>query len=382
MKKILTVITFSALLLGGCSAETMPVPNISPETTTAAEEHEVIVTKAYTPLNYDYQQGEWIPYFDYENYLQGKTEDEFRQAIRKRFTNAKENGINTVYLHIHPSGDAYYHSQLYPKGTFWDGEYDPLEIMLDEAHKLGLSAHGWLNPLRLQYTDEFENIPDSYITKQWFNTPESPNIGEVSGRMYLKPDSPEVITLITDTVAEIIENYDVDGIHIDDYFYPTVSPDFDSREFASSGENDLAKWRTDNISRLVQAIYRTVKNADERLIFGISPQGNINADYNSQYADVKRWLAESGFCDYMIPQLYYGFAHETLPFQAALEQWESLPKAEDVRLIIGLGAYKLGKNDAWAGASAETEWIDDPDIISKQINAVKKSTASGYALFY
>ena len=382
MKKILAAIMLSSFMLGGCTTESRQISTEGKQISHHAEQHEEILTKAYEPLNYDYQKGEWIPYFDYEKYLQGKTENEFRQSVRQRFTNAKANGINTVYLHIHPSGDAYYRSQIYPKGKFWDSEYDPLEIMLDEAHKLKLSAHGWINPLRLQYSADFEDIPDSYITKEWFNTPDSPNLSEVNGRIYLKPDSEEVVRLILDTVAEIIENYDVDGIHIDDYFYPTADPEFDSREFAASSESDLAKWRTANISRLVQAIYRTVKNGDERILFGISPQGNISADYDSQFADVKLWLAESGYCDYIIPQIYYGFEHETMPFQTVLEQWLNLPKAENVKLIIGLGAYKLGKNDEWAGPSAETEWIENPDIINRQTEAVKNSKASGYAVFY
>ena len=118
------------------------------------------------------------------------------------------------------------------------------------------------------------------------------------------------------------------------------------------------------------------------MLFGISPQGNIAADEDQQYADVKRWMREDGFCDYIIPQIYYGFLNETMPFLPVLAQWESLARNSKVKLVIGLGAYKLGKDDIWAGASAETEWRDDPEIIQKQIKAVADSSADGYALYY
>jgi uncharacterized lipoprotein YddW (UPF0748 family) len=190
------------------------------------------------------------------------------------------------------------------------------------------------------------------------------------------------VEFLGDTVREITDNYNVDGVHIDDYFYPTTSADFDSEAFVQSGASDLAAWRTENVSRFVKKLYDTVKEKDDRLLFGISPQGNIRADYETQYADVKKWGSESGFCDYIVPQIYYGFENETMPFLPTLEQWTELVRGSDVSLIIGLAAYKLGREDKWAGSSAELEWINDPDIINKQIAAVTASEADGYALYY
>ena len=171
-------------------------------------------------------------------------------------------------------------------------------------------------------------------------------------------------------------------IHIDDYFYPTTDEEFDAVRFAESGSNDLKQWRTEAISDMVKAMYDGTKAADGDVIFGISPQGNLRADYESQYADVKRWLSEDGFCDYMIPQIYYGFNNETLPFLPTLEEWTSLPKSKNVKLIIGLGAYKQGKEDKWAGAAGESEWLESDDVIERQIKAVEDSAADGYALYY
>ena len=322
------------------------------------------------------------PYLEYDKLMQGSTADEFRTAVNKRLSEFRDNGMNTVYVHIRPTGDAYSSSTFFPKGKYLGGDYDPLEIILDEAHDMELSVHGWINPLRLQTTEEMAEIPDSFITKQWYSSGDDLNIGEADGRLYLRPDSPEVRELLANEIREIIGSYDVDGIHIDDYFYPDTDPSFDSESFALSGESDLTKWRTDAVSEMVKAMYSAVKDTDERVLFGISPQGNIKADYETQYADVRRWISEDGFCDYIVPQIYYGFKNETLPFSSVLEEWERMAENSNVRLIIGLGAYKLGKEDRWAGESGESEWLDDPAIIDKQTQAVLDSSADGYAVYY
>lgn len=381
MKRFIPVFLLVSAVLFSCSAECVNhLPSENESMTECTTDMCPYTEKAYKPINFGYMKGEWIPYTEYPDLIYGKSEDEFRLAFRQRLEKAVENGANTVFLHVHPNGDSYYRSEIYPKGKFWDGEYDVFQIMLDEAHSLGLSVHGWINPFRLQSTDDFDSIPDEFITKQWFLSDR--NIGEVNGKMYLRPDSQETNELLKNTVAEIITEYDVDGIHIDDYFYPTTDPEFDSTAFAESGSDNLAEWRMTNISKIVKAIYDTVKCGDKRLLFGISPQGNINSDYTMQYADVKLWLREKGYADYIIPQIYFGFEHESCPFMQTLEMWEDLPRNEDVRLIIGLGAYKLGKNDIWAGKTAETEWTEHSDIIERQIKAVENSDADGYAIYY
>ena len=375
MKKFLLLCAVPALLLGRCTPATMP--DMSPDTTSAVAEE--TTESGYVRANSEYQKGFWLPFTQYSELMAGKNEEEFRKAVAERFGKAVDEGLNTVYLHVRPDGTAYYKSELFPKGGFIDGDYDPLEIMLDEAHKLGLSAHAWINPLRLQTVEQMAEVPENYITKQLID---SGDAGEVNGRYFLHPDSEKVLELLRDSVAEIVENYDVDGVHIDDYFYPTTDTDFDAERFAASGEKDMTKWRTDAITNMVKTLYDAVKAADSDIPFGISPQGNLKADYESQYADVKRWLAEKGYCDYMIPQIYYGFDNETLPFLPTLAEWESLPRDESVSLIIGLGAYKLGKADKWAGAAGEDEWLSDPDIIEKQISAVSDADTDGYAIYY
>lgn len=338
-------------------------------------------SRDYPPQNYSYHTGLWIPYTYYDEYMSGKSEEEFRSIIREKLTEAKTDGVNTVYLHVHPFGDAYYHSEIFPKGSFLDGEYDPLQIMLEEAHKLSLSAHAWINPLRCQTVEEMKQLPDTFILKTWTNDTENNFVKIVNDRWYLNPAYDETIKLVSQCVNEILNNYNVDGIHIDDYFYPTTAEDFDKEAFEASGNTNLTAWRTENCTRLVKAIYDTVKAYDSRVLFGISPQGNINSNYTTQYADVRLWGGESGYCDYIVPQLYFGFKNETCPFEPTLREWENIVKNSSVSLVIGVAAYKLGKEDKWAGAAGEQEWVENPDIIDEQIESVKKSSANGYSLY-
>lgn len=377
MKKFIAAACAAAFLLSsGCSAMTFESSSevLSESMPPAVKE------QRYTPLNYTKQVGMWVPYVKFPEIMQGKSEEQFRKAAAELLQDAAAENVNTLYFHVRPNGDAYYSSEIYPKGAFLDGDYDPLQIVLDEAHKLGISVHAWINPLRLQTAEEMNRLPDDLIIKKWINAGE-PYVKAVNGRWYLDPSYTETVELLEAAVEEILNNYDVDGVHIDDYFYPTTDEDFDREAFENSGSTDLGEWRREIVSRYVKALHDAVKSHDNRLLFGISPQGNIDSDHSTQYADVRRWGSEEGFCDYMIPQLYFGFDNECCPFLTTLSQWEDLVSG-GVSLIVGLAPYKQGREDKWAGAAGELEWINDPDIIDKQIAAVKSSSADGYALYY
>ena len=378
MRKIIAAALAAAFFITGCSAE------LSVRSSSTAQVSESVpqeVQQKYVPLNYKEQVGMWLPYVRFPEYMQGRGEEQFRKEVGELLDDAAAESVNTVYFHAHPMGDAYYSSDIYPRGEFLDGDYDPLAIVVEEAHKRGISVHGWINPLRLQTDEQLRALPEDYIIKKWIAAGE-PFVKLVNGRWYLDPAYPETVELLRETAAEILGKYDVDGLHIDDYFYPTTDEEFDREAFELSGEPDLADWRRDNVSRFVKVLYDTVKSFDRELLFGISPQGNIGSDYNSQFADVRRWAGEEGFCDYIVPQIYFGFNNESSPFLTVLDQWEELAQGSEVSLVIGLAPYKLGREDKWAGAAAELEWINDPDIITKQIAAVKESYADGYALYY
>ena len=379
MKKITAAVLAALCLLSGCAPDYVKQQDMPSESSDTIPSENIY--KAYEPLNYKRQVGIWLPYVRFPELMQGKNEEQFRKSVSELLEDAIADNVNTLYFHAHPSGDAYYRSEIYPKGIYLDGSYDPLSIIIDEAHKRSISVHAWLNPLRMQTADQLRTLPVDFIVRKWADNGD-PYIKNVNGRWYLDPSYPETVELLKETVYEITENYNVDGIHIDDYFYPTTDEEFDKEAFQTSGSTDLTAWRTENVSRFVKAMHDAVKDSNSSLVFGISPQGNISADYNSQYADVKRWGSEKGFCDYIVPQIYFGFDNENSPFLTTLAQWEEITAGSPVSLIIGLAAYKLGREDKWAGTAAELEWINDPDIISKQIEAVLSSSADGYALYY
>ena len=382
MKRI-SFIALTVLMLTGCNThESGGYPEVPEEgyLEQSAEQFGLAPEKGYTPLNYDYVVAEWLPYMRYDELMTGRSAEDFRSAVRGSFSDMKAEGVNTVYLHVHPCGDAYYRSEIFPEGVCLDGGYDPLEIMLEEAHTLSISAHAWINPLRCQTVEQMKGLPGEFIVKKWADDPDCGIVKEVGGRWYLDPAYEETDRLLNECIAEIADNYDVDGFHIDDYFYPTTAPEFDAREFAESGAADLAQWRISNCTRMVKALYSAVKAEDSRLEFGISPQGSLRGNYDTQYADVRLWCSGEGYCDYIVPQIYFGFNNESCPFAETLALWEEMA-GENVRLLIGLAAYKQGTEDKWAGAAGEREWIDYPDVIERQIALVKASGADGYALY-
>lgn len=332
-------------------------------------------------INYDVQYARWISYLDYSDIMLNKSEQEFKDSVREMLSEAENQDINTVYFHVRAFGDAYYKSDLFPTGSFLNQDYDPLEILISEAHSLDISVHAWINPLRCQTAEEFVSISDDFITKKWFNEFQDTYICNVNGRMWLNPAYDKVTDLITDGILEIIQNYDVDGIHIDDYFYPATDESFDKSAFSDSGQSDLTQWRINNINKLVSEIYSTIKNYDDNILFGISPQGNMDIDYNSQFADVKKWCSDSGYCDYIVPQIYFGFQNDTCPFEQTFRQWYDITENSDVSLVIGLAVYKQGKEDKWAG-SGKNEWIEDSQVIEKQQDFIKKYNNVGFSLYY
>ncbi len=349
---------------------------VLPQTNTSLREKE-----AGLPLNYEEVRAVWIPVMQYGSWMADGTEADFRAQVCAGFAHCVETGINTVFLHVRAYGDAYYESGLFPPGSYLDGDYDPLAIMLEEAHALGLSAHAWINPMRLASGGTLAEIPAAYPIRQWYDDPEKngTRLVETGGIYYLNPAYEEVRTLIADSITEILEHYDVDGIHIDDYFYPTQEEAFDADAFAKSGQTDLAAWRRENCNAMVRAMYEAVKAENEALPFSISPQGNLQASREKLYADAALWCSSEGYCDYIVPQIYYGFENDTCPFAETAALWAET--ATEAKLILGLAAYKIGAHDQWAGSGRE-EWITDAEVLSRQIAlAGTIDNAEGIALY-
>lgn len=324
----------------------------------------------------------WIPATDLGNMLSGCDESGFRKKVKAHLKEYSALGINTVFLHVRSNGDAYYDSALFPRGAYWSGNqaFDPLAIFLEESHALGLSLHAWVNPLRCQTAEQMNEISGGYQTKAWVAAGDDRMV-QVGSRWYLNPAYAEVRALVCAGVSEILATYAVDGVHIDDYFYPTTANSFDDAAFVASGTKNRAVWRTENINLLVSAMYQTVKVCDANKIFSVSPTGSIADNEQEQYADVRLWCSETGYLDWIIPQLYFGFFHEEYPFAQTAKNWQDIVTCKDVSLLLGIATYKVGETDSYAGSGAD-EWKTDTRIPARQILcAADMEDVDGIVLF-
>lgn len=386
MQKIIYCLAAVMVLLTGCGKHAeaeefwqQEVAHLYPFS--SSEKAEAALEEPQDVIESEEIRAVWIPVMQYADWMTGKSEKEFRSAVQEAFREIADLGLNTVFLHVRAYEDAYYPSELFPRGAYLTGDYDPLAIMIDEARAQGLSPHAWINPMRGQTAENLARTDSSYLLRQWHDNPDLNGkwLVNVDGRFWLNPAYLEVRQLIADGVSEILDNYDVDGIHIDDYFYPTQDATFDAAAFAESGASDLADWRRENTSEMVKLLYDTIKAHNPELIFSVSPQGNLETDYANLYADAARWSSEAGYTDWIVPQIYYGFENAACPFAETLALWEDI--ASSAKLIVGLSPYKIGTEDTWAGAGAE-EWISDGEVLSKELALVQASDNTDGVAFY
>lgn len=278
---------------------------------------------------------------------QDAQKNEFIQKLEK----AQEMGLNTVVVQVRPKGDAFYESEMNPwseiltgvQGT--DPGYDPMAFMIQETHKRGMEFHAWMNPYRITTsgTDISALSSDNMARKHpdWILT--------YNGAMYYNPEKEEVKEYICDTVAEIVENYDVDAIHFDDYFYPSNYP----LPEGESRDGEIADERRENVDDLVKQVYRTIKDIDASVAFGISPMGiwkNSTSDsagsatkgsegYYTVYGDAKKWV-EKGWVDYIVPQIYWEQGNAYADYETLVKWWSDVVEGTGVKLYIGQGVYK------------------------------------------
>ncbi|WP_099205243.1 glycoside hydrolase family 10 protein [Scatolibacter rhodanostii] len=317
--------------------------------------------------------GLWVPFMSLSTVE--KTEAAFKENFQNIADSAKEKGINALFVHVRPYSDALYPSSLFPwshivtgtQGT--DPGYDPLAFMIDYTHQLGMEFHAWINPLRVKSPDSsFELSADNPYSKLKADNPSY--FMEYDGGIYLNPAAPYIRHLIADGAAEIAQNYAVDGIHFDDYFYPTDDASLDSdiyTAYTSTVEEPIAlsAWRTGNINAMIAEVYQKIKAAKSDVVFGISPTGNIGNN-KSMNADVKTWCAIPGYIDYICPQIYYSYEHPTLGYSEALNEWSALPKHENLNIYIGLALYKAGTDadeNTWLGGNMIARQIEDAEAI-------------------
>lgn len=305
-----------------------------------------------------------------------------KQQMRNILDNLKDTGINTVMFQARPKGDALYNSSINPWSDILTGEqgknpgYDPLAFVIEEAHKRGMKVHAWLNPYRVTTSGtDLSVLSESNPARQhpdWTLTH--------NGRIYFNPELPQVKQLIYDTVGEIVKNYNVDGIHFDDYFYPVNYP----LPEGEGRDGNVANSRRNNINEMVLGVKNTIKGIKPQVEFGVSPSGiwkNKSSDrngsdtrgkesYYSDYADTVGWI-KNNYVDYIVPQLYWQIGYEIADYSKLVSWWANQVKGSNVNLYIGQGIYKYGQ-ETYNGENVAKE-IDKQLNLNKQYSEIKGS---------
>ncbi len=326
--------------------------------------------------------GVWLTYSEIEAMILSEKgfESEFSQAVE----NMKTLGINTLFFHTVAFCDAVYPSKIYPFcEALKDSRADILKTAVAIAHQNGIKIHAWLNPYRVSTaTNEIEKLSLDYSAKAVGQCLSGEGVCVTDSGIYLNPATALVRSTIINAVREIIGNYEVDGIHFDDYFYPTTEQSFDKASYEtylSSAENPLTleEWRRVNVNSLVLGVYSAVKGKSRDLSFGISPAADLDYNYNTLFADIEGWLG-GGYIDYVIPQLYFGFQYpiEKFKFENLLTNWLDLTGGK-APLYVGLAAYKAGTTQTPDNA----EWQQDNTIIARQIGSIRENNIGGFVFF-
>ncbi|MBQ4647660.1 MAG: family 10 glycosylhydrolase [Clostridia bacterium] len=321
---------------------------------TEESNEEKTMPTGHTPLNYEYMKGIWLYQYSAECLFRsgGKQRDEadYTRLVEQICSNLERDGYNTLFLQVRGHGDSFYPSELYPPSRYavsdYDSvfEYDPLEIFCDIAHKHNISLQAWLNPYRLLLAGQIVSVPDNYAIKEWFNNKEGDYIIAIDGRYYANPAYEEVQQLVIDGAVEICNNYDIDGIHIDDYFYPSgVTEEFDTKAFNElANGRTLKQFRYDSVNSLVKGMYDAIHAVHPDLLFGISPAGNIENNRGYLSADIDTWCSQPGYIDYIAPQVYWSFDYyrDFAKFDICSINWANLIRCDSVKLVLGIGLYR------------------------------------------
>lgn len=332
-------------------------------------------------------RGVWLSYLELKT-APKETAEQFSSYILGEFKKLQRLSVNCVFVQVRPFADSIYESGLFPSSSCVvknQGDslpFDFLRVICEQGRKCGLSVHAWINPYRILPRGESR---EKLCGESPGKTLSFPDVVELEEGVFFSPASKKAQRLIIAGVREILKEYDVDGIHIDDYFYPSQSKKTDGyfyKEYQKGGGTlPLDFWRRENVNELVCGIYSAVKESSKKKILSISPSADIEKDFSVYYADVERWGNEDGFCDVLIPQIYFGFKNQSKPFEECALRWRNSVKNKNVRLCAGLALYKRGKEDSFAGEYGKNEWKSDENIIFRQIETLREQDYDGFCLY-
>ena len=321
----------------------------------------------------------------------GLSADSQRVEYTRLLDMHQRNGLNAVIVQIRPATDAMYPSQYEPWSEWLTGTqgkpptpyYDPLQFMIDEAHKRGMEFHAWCNPYRAEFSLHKSSIAPTHITRihpEWFVT--------YGTTRYFDPGNKQAQDFVERVIRDIVSRYDIDAIHFDDYFYPyrITGKEFpDDNTYAQYG-NGMSRedWRRSNVDSIIFKLSKVIKEENPHCKFGISPFGvwrNKDKDpegsdtragqtnYDDLYADILLWL-KNGWIDYVAPQLYWEFTQPNAPYGVLLDWWSKHTYGK--HCYIGLGIYRAGSSAAWK----------DPTLLPRQIQALRDASNVQGAIYF
>ncbi|WP_129664848.1 family 10 glycosylhydrolase [Phytoactinopolyspora endophytica] len=325
---------------------------------------------------------------------------------------AEENNMNAVVVQVRPTADAFWPSDHEPWSRWLTGTpggdpgYDPLEFMVAEAHSRNIEFHAWFNPYRVATHTNVGNLAADHPVRQ------NPDWAfPYNGQLYYNPGIPQVRGFVQDAMMDAVENYDIDGVHFDDYFYPYPAsgqqiPDQATYDEYGAGFGNIADWRRNNVDLLIEEMSNRIKDAKPHVKFGISPFGiwrNSSTDpqgsdtsglqsYDAIYADSRKWVTQ-GWLDYINPQLYWQIGLAAADYSVLVPWWSDVVSGTDVQLYTGQAAYKVGDGGAWNNAAELSDHLylnrDHPEVLgdvyfsakdvrADRLGAITRLTADHY----
>lgn len=331
-------------------------------------------------------RGAWLHVIG-QSQWQNKSVEQQKQYIKDQFDKLQEAGCNAVIFQVRPTADALYISELEPWSAWLTGKrgkapnpvYDPMEFAIEEAHKRGMEFHAWLNPYRVTSNSKEKLPPEHQVNK------ESYRFIKFNGQVFFDPAYPENREHICEVVKDIVSRYDIDAIHIDDYFYPYPVNgkrfESDDTSYEKFGEGlERKAWRRKNVDLLIEQLHSTIKNEKDWVRFGVSPFGiwrNKANDprgsessglqnYDDLYADVLLW-AQNGWIDYLVPQLYWTLDLKAAPSRHLAKWWND--NANGVDVYIGQDVQRTMTNKD--PGNNDTNELDTKVKLSRELPNVK-----------
>lgn len=326
----------------------------------------------------------FLSYIELQDYMKGKEKEDSKKNIDMIIENLSNFNFNMLILQVRSFSDAIYESKIYPWSSVVSDEegispgYDILEYFIKKAHEKEIEVHAWINPYRIRNTKDISTISKKNKAYEWLNT----NHVKITEKgIYYNPASLEVQKFILDGIEELASNYNIDGIHFDDYFYPDPNIDIENyQEYLKSNDSiPLDHYHLLMVNKLIENVHKITQKY--HILFGISPEGNIDNNYSSNFADVYEWGKSNSYLDYLMPQIYYGFYNEAQPFYDVVRKWNNIVENSNVKILPALAFYKTGMEDPYAKGGSQ-EWIENNNMIMRQILVSRNmSHYDGFAIF-